>query len=75
MPFVLYVRADCHLCTLAKEVLHQCEVVAKTESLDGNAWLETNYGTRIPVLTETNSGRELDWPFDAWTLRRFLDPT
>ncbi len=75
MPFALYVRADCHLCTIATEVLSQCDVTAKAELIDGNAALEARYGMRIPVLSEIESERELDWPFDTWTVRQFANQT
>ena len=34
--------------------------------------LEARYGTRVPVLRDMRDGRELDWPFDAATVRAFL---
>jgi hypothetical protein len=30
------------------------------------------YGTRVPVLREESSGRELGWPFDVAAVRAFL---
>jgi hypothetical protein len=30
------------------------------------------YGTRIPVLKRIDNAAELDWPFDAATVSRFL---
>jgi hypothetical protein len=40
--------------------------------IDGDAALEARYGTRVPVLRDAASGAELDWPFDAATLRAWL---
>jgi hypothetical protein len=43
-----------------------------SEWVDDSAELETRYGTRVPVLRDVRDGRELDWPFDAAAVRRFL---
>ena len=34
--------------------------------------LEAAYGARVPVLRREDTGAELDWPFDADAVRRFL---
>jgi hypothetical protein len=31
-----------------------------------------DYGLRIPVLRRTDTGAELDWPFDAGQVVQFL---
>jgi Glutaredoxin-like domain (DUF836) len=73
MMLILYQRDDCHLCDLALEVLAQ----AKTPDfssvfIDDDAALEARYGARVPVLRDATTDRELDWPFDAAALARFL---
>ena len=40
--------------------------------LDGDDALEARYGERIPVLRDETHGRELDWPFDADAVQRWL---
>jgi hypothetical protein len=35
--------------------------------------LEALYGERVPVLRCDDSGRELNWPFDAAAVKRFLE--
>lgn len=40
--------------------------------IDDDNVLEARYGVRVPVLRETVSGAELDWPFDAAKLADFL---
>ncbi len=40
--------------------------------VDDSDELEQRYGTRVPVLRDSLDGRELDWPFDAAAVRRFL---
>jgi hypothetical protein len=71
MPLILYQRDDCHLCDLALELLAAARA-AEPESvfIDGDAALEARYGERVPVLRESASGIELDWPFDAEAVRR-----
>jgi hypothetical protein len=71
--FVLYQRDDCHLCDLALEVLAAVRAPEfESVFIDGDEALEARYGARVPVLRD-GAGRELDWPFDTSTLRRWLD--
>jgi hypothetical protein len=71
--FILYQRDDCHLCDLALEVLAQAHAPEfDSVFIDGNETLEALYGARIPVLRDARRGAELDWPFDADGLRRWL---
>jgi len=72
MRLILYQRDDCHLCDLAIDVLAQARVPDfASVFIDGDADLEARYGERVPVLC-TDSGSELDWPFDASALREFV---
>ena len=73
MILVLYQRDDCHLCDLAIDVLAQARAPDfSSVFIDNDNALEARYGERVPVLREEESGRELDWPFDAARLRGFL---
>ena len=75
MGLILYQRDDCHLCDLALDVLAVARVPEfESVFIDGDAGLEDRYGVRVPVLRETASGAELDWPFDAEQVRRFISP-
>ena len=66
----LYQRDDCHLCDQALALLAQVRFPEpRSVFIDGDAGLEARYGARVPVLRDTVSGRELDWPFDAARLR------
>lgn len=66
-------RDDCPLCDQALAVL----AAARAPEFD-SVWiddvdaLEASYGTRVPVLRDTVSATELDWPFDAAAVRTFL---
>ena len=73
MRLQLYQRDHCHLCDLALEVL----IAARAPEfasvwIDGDPALEARYGERVPVLRDARDSRELDWPFDAAAVRRFL---
>ena len=70
---ILYQRDDCHLCDLALEVLAGARAPEfESVFLDDDASLEAGYGHRVPVLRDVRDGRELDWPFDAEGLGRWL---
>ncbi len=73
MPLTLYQRDDCHLCDLALQVLAQARAPEfASVFIDGDAELERRYGERVPVLRNDARDGELDWPFDAQALRRWL---
>jgi hypothetical protein len=73
MRLTLFQRDDCQLCDLALDVLARARAPEfASVFIDDSAVLEARYGARIPVLREDESGRELDWPFDAAVLRKFL---
>lgn len=64
---ILYGTSACHLCEQATEILTALqshgfrwqEIDISNEDL-----LLARYGTKIPVLQDTSTGRELNWPFD-----------
>lgn len=69
----LYQRDDCQLCDEAIAVLAQAGMPEFTSVwIDDDAQLEAEYGSRVPVLRDTERGRELDWPFDAERIKVFL---
>lgn len=69
-PFILFQRDDCHLCDLALEVLAEARFPAfESVFIDDDPGLEAIYGSRVPVVRDDVSGRELDWPFDAGAAR------
>jgi hypothetical protein len=75
MRLTLYQRDDCRLCDLALDVLAQARVPDfSSVFIDVDAKLEARYGERVPVLREDESGRELNWPFDADAVMRFIGP-
>lgn len=73
MHLILYQRDDCHLCDLALDVLAQARVPDfSSVFIDDDAELERCYGERVPVLRDDESARELNWPFDAERVARWL---
>lgn len=72
--FVLYQRDYCHLCDQAVAVLAQARAPDFDSSwVDDSPDDEARYGTRVPVLRDTQDGRELNWPFDADAVRAFVE--
>ncbi|MGN2242063.1 glutaredoxin family protein [Frateuria sp. GZRR33] len=70
---VLYQRDYCHLCDQALAVLAAARAPEfDSVWVDDDEALEERYGTRVPVLRDARDGRELDWPFDAEAVRRFV---
>ncbi len=75
MRLILYQRDDCHLCDLALAELAQAGVPDfDSVFIDDEPELERRYGARVPVLLDADSARELEWPFDAATVRGFVTP-
>ncbi len=73
MRLILYQRDDCHLCDLALEVLAAARAPEfDSVFVDDDAQLEATYGSRVPVLRDKESARELDWPFDKEGVGRWL---
>ena len=62
---ILYTRADCHLCDDARGCIEAAAIEAEVGEVDiGTAAdLTARYGTRIPVLRDTGTGKEIGWPF------------
>ena len=75
MPLILYQRDDCHLCELALGVLAEARVPEfESVFIDEDDVLEARYGIRVPVLHRSETGDELDWPFDAVAVARWVTP-
>ncbi|HEY9131559.1 MAG TPA: glutaredoxin family protein [Dyella sp.] len=69
----LFQRDYCHLCDQALAVMAEARAPDfDSVWVDDSPTLESRYGTRVPVLRDNLSGRELDWPFDAARLLEFL---
>ena len=68
----LYSVKCCHLCELAEEILLKLGIEAIKIDIVDDDDLFGRYGLRIPVLKRADNDAELDWPFDAASVSRFL---
>jgi hypothetical protein len=67
--------AGCHLCEVAEaELMPLVEHGLMVELVDiaEDEGMNEAYGLRMPVLRRTDTGAELDWPFDAGQVVEFL---
>lgn len=71
----LFGTLGCHLCEVAEaELLPFVEhglLVELVDIVEHQAWLD-RYALRIPVLRRSDTGAELDWPFEAEQVASFL---
>ncbi|WP_394392713.1 glutaredoxin family protein [Shewanella woodyi] len=70
--YILFHTDVCHLCELAAELLMQSAVKFESQDICDDETLVEQYGTRIPVLKQIDTNRELNWPFDIDALNEFL---
>jgi hypothetical protein len=71
----LFGTLGCHLCEVAEAellpfVAHGL-LVELVDIVDSETWLD-RYALRIPVLRRSDTGAELDWPFEAEQVASFL---
>ncbi|AMZ71828.1 MULTISPECIES: glutaredoxin family protein [Pseudomonas] len=71
----LFGTLGCHLCEVAEaELMPLVEhglLVELVDISEREAWVDS-YGLRIPVLRRLDTGAELDWPFEAEQIVKFL---
>lgn len=78
VDLILYTTMGCHLCEQAEALLATVAVILSRElvieaiDIAEDAELVERFGIRIPVLKRTVDEAELNWPFDAQQLLRFL---
>ncbi|HEX4975393.1 MAG TPA: glutaredoxin family protein [Pseudomonadales bacterium] len=72
----VYSTLGCHLCEVAAALLEESPLVQQWQlcyqEIADDPQLMNLYGVRIPVLKRDDSQAELNWPFDAGDLQRFL---
>ena len=65
---IFYTTEDCHLCEEAALLLEKLrtlrQINIETIDISANESLIHLYGIRIPVVKNTQSGKELGWPFE-----------
>ena len=62
-----------HLVVIVEQDRDLAMALDPRHGIDGDAALAARYGPRVPVLRR-DDGAELDWPFDADAVRRFMAP-
>lgn len=73
--FTLFSGSDCHLCDLAKQLLANKalpQITVQEINVKQVREYYHQYGARIPVLKNEQTGDELGWPFDAEQLHQFI---
>lgn len=70
-PFILYTRADCHLCGLAAGMMDNTGISWQPVDIDEDPQLVRQYGIHVPVVLHPGSGRELFFPFSEDQLSLF----
>jgi len=73
MTLTLYGTGACHLCEIAAELLDALGADYTEVDISDSEALFARYGLTIPVLRRAD-GAELNWPFDADAVQRFLPP-
>lgn len=70
--YTLYGTDGCHLCEDAAALLVAAQLTFDAVDIidDVNAW--QRYSKRIPVLLNPKNDQELNWPFDALQLEKFV---
>ncbi len=72
---ILYSTSHCHLCDSAQSLLinYAKAFTLKIIDIADNELLLEQYGVRIPVLLRVDMKAELNWPFDANDIQKFLN--
>lgn len=78
MRLVLFSTSGCHLCEQAEEIIREClpcdfDQVVEIVDIAEQEHCLVLYGTRIPVLCDTETKMELGWPFEQVDVREFLE--
>ena len=73
---LLYTTDGCHLCERAETLIRgRTNASLELVEIADDAELLERYGIRIPVLRRSDTGQELDWPFDEGAIDRWLAKT
>jgi hypothetical protein len=71
----LYGTLGCHLCEVAEAVVMpfvEHGLLVEVIDIAEHEYLVDDYSLRIPILRRTDTGAELDWPFEAEQIVEFL---
>ena len=70
----LYTRENCPLCRKAEALLAEAGMVDDCEvvDIDMDLSLIRQFGDRVPVLENRDTGEKLSWPFSASQVRGLI---
>lgn len=71
----LFGTLGCHLCEVAEALLMpfvEHGLLVELVDIAEHEHLVEDYGLRIPVLRRSDTGAELNWPFEAEQIVEFL---
>ncbi|WP_339409807.1 glutaredoxin family protein [Pseudomonas sp. EA_35y_Pfl2_R5] len=71
----LFGTLGCHLCEVAEALLMpfvEHGLLVELIDIAEHEHLVEDYGLRIPVLRRSDTGAELNWPFEAEQIVEFL---
>ncbi len=73
MRLMLLSTSGCHLCEQAEIIINACvpDGIETVDIAEQEQWQE-QYAVRIPVLYDSESGRELGWPFNLADVEAFI---
>ena len=70
---ILYKKNSCHLCENVELMLKNLGIEFLAVDIEENLELKKEYGLLIPVIFESDSKRELVYPFDEKRVLDFLE--
>lgn len=70
--YALYHTDGCHLCELAMALAEQAQLDFALVDICEDTALAARYGTRIPVIADSATGKEIGWPFTLSQLEDFI---
>lgn len=75
--FILYGTSACHLCEIAEKLIDTSiqshHIVCSKKDIAEDDTLLEKYGLSIPVIKCSDTGNELNWPFDEQSLVAFIN--
>jgi glutaredoxin-related protein len=70
--FILFGTDGCHLCEEAQHLLHENHIQFQLiDIMQAQEWQE-KYSLLIPVLVNTRTQQQLNWPFSEEQVREFV---
>jgi hypothetical protein len=77
MRLLLFGTSGCHLCEQAREIIQDClsdrfdKWVETIDIAEFEQW-QAQYAQHIPVLYDTETQKELGWPFNQTQVKEFI---